>query len=997
MANRYWVGGAGTWDTSSTTHWSASSGGASGASVPTAADSVFFDSGSGTAGTVTMTGALTCLDITVSVTGWTFANGTSPTLAISGSMSLNSGTTWSSTGAITFNATTTGKTITTNGVNIPAAVTLNGVGGAWTLGSAYTSSGSLTITNGTFDTSSTGNYSVTVGIFSTNSNIRTINFNGSTVTAGGTQSINFSTSTNLTFNAGTSTIICTYTGGLTFAGGSQTFYNVSFSSSAATRTITGANTFNNLSFAAAGVGISNQVSFSANQTINGTLTVPAPTTGGTSRTYMYSSTFGTPITLTAAAVSLTDVDFTDITGAGTATWSGTRLGDAGGNSGITFPAAKTVYFVGTTSANWNASQWATSSGGSVASTNFPLPQDTAVIDNSSLNSAATLTLNSNYNIGTVTFANRTNAITFATGSQTPNMLGSWTNSSSVTLSGNATLTWKNRSVVTITSAGATWTQPINITAPGGTVQLNDAFTGTNATTITLAQGTFDANGYNVTAVKVADSGTLSRTLAIGSGTWTVSGSTTTTWSFASTGLTVTGTGKISMTGATAKTFAGGGVNYGSVVLDQGGAGTLTVSGSNTFGNITNSYGTTGATTITLTSSTTQTVALFTAAGTSGNLLTINSSTAGTQATIAYSGAGNVTGSDYLSVKDIAFTPGPSATGTTPYRWYVGANSVNNGNNTGALFIASGTTVYQITTAGSSNWTVPSDWNSANNTIHLIGGGGGSAGTLISGNNRAGGGGGGGGGYTKITNFSTSGGSSIAYVLGAGGTAGAANGNGGAGVATTWNSGAYSAGGGGGGSVSATPSSTGGTGGIGSTFNGGAGGAGSATTVASSGEGGGGGGGAGGPLGAGGAGGNGFASTTQALNAGGGGGGNGGGSAGGNASSGVGGTGGNNFNGTGGGASNTAGTLGGGGGGGVAGAGKSGSVGVDILNSIGGGGGGSGAAANLSGPVGIYGSGAGGSGTIPSGGTPAGAAGGAGLIVIVYVPSGVNAGAFFNFF
>ena len=64
MANRYWVGGTGTWNTTSTTNWSASSGGSSGASVPTSADSVFFDQNS--TYTVTMTGALNCLDITVS-------------------------------------------------------------------------------------------------------------------------------------------------------------------------------------------------------------------------------------------------------------------------------------------------------------------------------------------------------------------------------------------------------------------------------------------------------------------------------------------------------------------------------------------------------------------------------------------------------------------------------------------------------------------------------------------------------------------------------------------------------------------------------------------------------------------------------------------------------------------------------------------------------------------------------------------------------------------
>ena len=45
MAARYWVGGAGNW--SSTTKWSTTSGGASGASVPTSADDAIFDANSG--------------------------------------------------------------------------------------------------------------------------------------------------------------------------------------------------------------------------------------------------------------------------------------------------------------------------------------------------------------------------------------------------------------------------------------------------------------------------------------------------------------------------------------------------------------------------------------------------------------------------------------------------------------------------------------------------------------------------------------------------------------------------------------------------------------------------------------------------------------------------------------------------------------------------------------------------------------------------------------
>jgi hypothetical protein len=53
MANRFWVGGTGTWDASDTTHWAASSGGAGGQSVPTSGDNVTLDSNSG-GGTVTV-------------------------------------------------------------------------------------------------------------------------------------------------------------------------------------------------------------------------------------------------------------------------------------------------------------------------------------------------------------------------------------------------------------------------------------------------------------------------------------------------------------------------------------------------------------------------------------------------------------------------------------------------------------------------------------------------------------------------------------------------------------------------------------------------------------------------------------------------------------------------------------------------------------------------------------------------------------------------------
>lgn len=62
MANRYWVGGSGTWDGSNTTNWSTTSGGAGGASVPTSADAVLIDSASGSGIIVVASGAA-CLSI----------------------------------------------------------------------------------------------------------------------------------------------------------------------------------------------------------------------------------------------------------------------------------------------------------------------------------------------------------------------------------------------------------------------------------------------------------------------------------------------------------------------------------------------------------------------------------------------------------------------------------------------------------------------------------------------------------------------------------------------------------------------------------------------------------------------------------------------------------------------------------------------------------------------------------------------------------------------
>jgi hypothetical protein len=104
MAARFWVaGGSGNW--TSTSNWSAASGGASGASVPSTADTATFNASSG-AGTATVNSSVTIQTLTMTGFTGTLAFGTN-------TISLNStGTIF--TGAATYNVTGTPLILCTN-------------------------------------------------------------------------------------------------------------------------------------------------------------------------------------------------------------------------------------------------------------------------------------------------------------------------------------------------------------------------------------------------------------------------------------------------------------------------------------------------------------------------------------------------------------------------------------------------------------------------------------------------------------------------------------------------------------------------------------------------------------------------------------------------------------------------------------------------------------------------------------------------------------------
>lgn len=673
MASRYWVGGTASWDGTAGTKWSTTSGGAGGASVPTTADDVFFTNLS--TGTCTVASGNTGAK-SITCTGFTGTLSVTVNLTVAGSITFVAGMTYTqSTGTVTVSVTGA-STITSAGksfhrleINAPAATVQ--LADALSCGSF----GTLTVTAGTF---TTNNFNITAYVFnSNNSNTRTINLGSSTCTMSisGTGDIawNTATVTGLTLNAGTSTIDCTGNNAIIALGSTTTYNNITFSGSAST-TITLYNLGGTISgtltlTAPASAGITT-VQFDGSITIG---TLVASGASAVRRLFFSSFDFNTARTLTVTTWStISDIDFQDITM--NTSRSGTRLGNRGNNTNITFPAAKTVYWNLAGAQNWSATGWATSSGGAPAVNNFPLAQDTAVFNNAG-SMTGNITIEANWGVGTLDSSARTSAGTIVVSSNY-DILGNLLLGTGITFNGSAIQYFSGRSTTqTITTNGVTINPRIYIRAVSGTVRQLDAITSSaSITALTIQYGTYDTNNFNFTSASNISLGIFTKTLTFGSSTITLTGSGT-MFSGVATNTTITAnTATITLTSASAKTFAGGNINYNGLTINQGGAGALTITGSNTFGNITNTYSSTGATSILFTAATTSTFSNWNASGTSGKLLTIGSVTAASHTLSKSSGT---VSANYLSISRSTATGGAT--------WYAGANSTDGGNNSGWIF------------------------------------------------------------------------------------------------------------------------------------------------------------------------------------------------------------------------------------------------------------------------------------------------------------------------
>ena len=338
-ANRYWVGGTGTWNNTLTTHWSTSSGGSSGASPPGSSDAAIFDSNSGPGGTqvtINQTGGVSVASINTSgFVGGVGGAGSTGAITVSGNADLSGA---QSFGSSTITLTGTGSQTLTGGGNWGGNIIQNGAGGTYAIQENFASGfgNKYTLTAGTFSANNFNIAGITEFI-STGNATRAITMGSGTWTFTGTGTVWNVSGTGITINGNTSTIILTgQSGDATFTGGGNTYNNITFSLTAGSNfTLTGANTFATMAKSGAAKAIT--LKFPANVTTTVTTFSISGTSGNVIS--LVSSSPGNQATLSQASgtVNSNYLNITDSAATGGATWNaGAASTDGGNNTGWIF-------------------------------------------------------------------------------------------------------------------------------------------------------------------------------------------------------------------------------------------------------------------------------------------------------------------------------------------------------------------------------------------------------------------------------------------------------------------------------------------------------------------------------------------------------------------------------------------------------------------------------------------------------------------------------------
>jgi hypothetical protein len=251
MANRYWVGGSANWDGTAGTKWATTSGGAGGASVPTSADTVYFDANSGSAVAVSIqAGNLGALKI--DATNFLGLILQYADIAVGAELLLSniytpSGAWISYSGSLIIGSSgNVGKLQSSNSGFKNIVVNTGTISAGVELLDDLITTQDLIITSGYFKSNG---YRLDIygKVSSSNSFNRSIDIQSSLIRLLGTGVIwDLATSTNLTLYASGSSLEVESTLGVkTFNGGGKTYYNL-YQAGAGALIISGSNTFNQI-------------------------------------------------------------------------------------------------------------------------------------------------------------------------------------------------------------------------------------------------------------------------------------------------------------------------------------------------------------------------------------------------------------------------------------------------------------------------------------------------------------------------------------------------------------------------------------------------------------------------------------------------------------------------------------------------------------------------------------------------------------------------------
>lgn len=655
--------------------------------APTAADDALVTSASGNmsvgTGAVCRSANFNTFAGTLSGTGTlTIGDGTAGLSNIA--LKLVSGMTVSGAPAFTFVSTSaTVQTVDFAGKSVAHIIFNATSNGSWQLTGALSQvfaasmATNLNLTKGSLDFN--GQAVNINGLVSNNNNVRSLTFGtGCTVSLASNGSIwNITDGTNLTVVSSNEVITSPNNNACTFIGGGKTYYSLVRNSpnSTVAFTVSGANTFTNLTISS-NANKSGSFVLASDQVATGTLTLTGQSS--VNRILVQSNTVGTSRTITAAAISISNTDFQDITGAGAASWdlsARTDIGDCGGNSGITFPAGVNQTWSGTSGGNWSTNGW---------TTRVPLPQDDVYLG-AAFTASQTVTADMPRLGRSIYWTGTTGSPTWAFSSHSA-FYGNIV-LSGISITGNYQLSFCGRGSYNVTTNGITATIEYIFNAPGGTYGLAGSIT---CKGVYFYGGTINTNNYTITlnqqysVISVGQAG-VTKVVNLGTSSILFTGANLASsfWSSSNTsGLTLNasdstisivngGTGTKTFSTGTAQTF--GTLDY----TSSGSTGGLDLVTSNSFAAI-NFSDPTNARTLRFAAGTTTTIRNangFNVQGTSGKLMTVTSTTGATHTiTSPYQQS-----CDYLNLS--------YSTATGAGAWYAGANSTNGGGNSGWLFEA----------------------------------------------------------------------------------------------------------------------------------------------------------------------------------------------------------------------------------------------------------------------------------------------------------------------